>query len=751
MAEEGGAPPPGLRGRALLEWERNRRRAALAGQAAAAAAKAAAEPAAELAAGGSGPNGRGGVPGPGPQVDGPPGPQETCPSPASASASVQTAPFRESGRAMPFREAGPAKRQRLEGEGGAEGLSAAAAPLTAEEGVGAPPGWLECPSLGQPVGAFLPCKVPLGANILERLVQADTGGRFGVDEAVVALQELSSRVGVPPAAGGVVGMVIDLTNTSRYYDPQEFSRMGVQHVKVPCRGHGTAPDEAAVNKFCFYAHCFQRDNPGRPILVHCTHGFNRTGYMICSYLLRHSRNLPQWHRVEDVLGVFASSRPPGVYKPLYLRTLYDYNHQEIPDGWQLPELPQWKGALEAEDREAGETPMKEPWMLARVDEGEHMSHEDVVGEAIPPDQHWLIQKIVCDICQGHGLSRNGRDFRFAGSQPVSLALENIGRLKEIEYRVTWKADGTRYLMLILEDGTYLLDRTNIVRRVQMRWPSLSPPRPDGGPRVGKIHYGTILDGEMVVDENLVTGQKERRFLIFDMLCFNNHNLCGEPFVHRHKMIAEQIVAPRKEEQRLMAAGGWTARDGQKHPYPVRYHYGQEPFFVRRKEFYDLSASDKILRDLIPNQLTHESDGLILQPAQDRYVPGTYPDLLKWKYAHMNSVDFYLRAFQAPGEAEPTVELQVLDDRPESKTANLTLEGQGIIFPDNLDMMDYHQAIVECSWSPELGKWRFMRTRPDKDIPNAYRTYTKVWQSIQDNIGEEQLLEAIRSAPRREKK
>ena len=112
---------------------------------------------------------------------------------------------------------------------------------------------------------------------------------------------------------------------------------------------------------------------------------------------------------------------------------------------------------------------------------------------------------------------------------------------------------------------------------------------------------------------------------------------------------------------------------------------------------------------------------------------------------MNSVDFYLRAFQAPGEAEPTVELQVLDDRPESKTANVTLEGQGVVFPDSLNVMDFHQLIVECSWSPELGKWRFMRTRPDKDIPNAYRTYTKVWESIQDNIGEEQLLEAMQGA------
>ena len=88
---------------------------------------------------------------------------------------------------------------------------------------------------------------------------------------------------------------------------------------------------------------------------------------------------------------------------------------------------------------------------------------------------------------------------------------------------------------------------------------------------------------------------------------------------------------------------------------------------------------------------------------------------------------------------------MLDDRPESKTANVTLEGQGVVFPDSLNVMDFHQLIVECSWSPELGKWRFMRTRPDKDIPNAYRTYTKVWESIQDNIGEEQLLEAMQGA------
>jgi mRNA-capping enzyme len=45
--------------------------------------------------------------------------------------------------------------------------------------------------------------------------------------------------------------------------------------------------------------------------------------------------------------------------------------------------------------------------------------------------------------------------------------------------------------------------------------------------------------------------------------------------------------------------------------------------------------------LIPS-LTHESDGLIFQGAEDPYRPGTFEDLLKWKFAHLNSVDLLLQ-------------------------------------------------------------------------------------------------------------
>lgn len=53
-----------------------------------------------------------------------------------------------------------------------------------------------------------------------------------------------------------------------------------------------------------------------------------------------------------------------------------------------------------------------------------------------------------------------------GSQPVSLDRANLVLLQMKRYFVTWKADGTRYLILLTRCGTYLVDRAGEVRR---RW------------------------------------------------------------------------------------------------------------------------------------------------------------------------------------------------------------------------------------------------------------------------------------------
>ena len=56
---------------------------------------------------------------------------------------------------------------------------------------------------------------------------------------------------------------------------------------------------------------------------------------------------------------------------------------------------------------------------------------------------------------------------FPGAQPVSMTRANMGFLREKPYKVSWKADGTRYMMLLDgEDEVYFIDRDNCVYQVR---------------------------------------------------------------------------------------------------------------------------------------------------------------------------------------------------------------------------------------------------------------------------------------------
>jgi len=52
-----------------------------------------------------------------------------------------------------------------------------------------------------------------------------------------------------------------------------------------------------------------------------------------------------------------------------------------------------------------------------------------------------------------------------------------------------------------------------------------------------------------------------------------------------------------------------------------------------------------LLQLTPALLGAHLPVAVMQPYDDPYIPRTYPHLLKWKFPHMNSVDFKLIAIQ----------------------------------------------------------------------------------------------------------
>ncbi|KAF8570179.1 hypothetical protein P879_06981 [Paragonimus westermani] len=83
--------------------------------------------------------------------------------------------------------------------------------------------------------------------------------------------------------GQTVSCVIDLTYT-KYYNPNFLYRKGVRYHKIFVEGHNV-PHQKHVDEFARVVGLERQQSPNGIIVVHCTHGVNRTGYLICRYLI----------------------------------------------------------------------------------------------------------------------------------------------------------------------------------------------------------------------------------------------------------------------------------------------------------------------------------------------------------------------------------------------------------------------------------------------------------------------------------
>ncbi|KAJ4958730.1 hypothetical protein NE237_025841 [Protea cynaroides] len=567
-----------------------------------------------------------------------------------------------------------------------------------------PSGWMDCPPYGRCIDNIIPSKVPLGESFNDSVAP---GKRYSFKQ-VVHLQNV---------AGRELGLVIDLTNTTRYYSPADFKhqRIRIGHVKIPCKGRDAVPDNESVNNFVHEVLQFLFRQPKQYILVHCTHGHNRTGYMIIHFLMR-----SQFISVTEAIERFASARPPGIYKQDYIDALYTFYHERKPETVICPPTPEWKRSSDFDlNGEAVPDEDDDGGIAVSFHEEDHvesqvMTNDDVLGDAIPADQQDIMRQFCYHTLKlGAGAKRNSQ---FPGSHPVSLNRENLQLLRQRYYYATWKADGTRYMMLITYDGCYLIDRNFSFRRVQMRFPTRSA----NEGLAEKTHNLTLLDGEMIIDTVPDTQKQERRYLIYDLMGINGTSVVERPFHERWKMLEKEVIDPRNFERQHIHHS--------RNPY---YRYDLEPFRVRRKDFWLLSTVNKVLKEFIP-RLSHEADGLIFQGWDDPYVTRTHEGLLKWKYPEMNSVDFL---FEMEDEDR---QLLYLHERGNRKL----MEGNRVVFKDASDPYAFAGKIIECSWDSVEEVWLCMRIRADKSTPNDFNTYKKVMRSIRDNITEDVVLNEI---------
>ncbi|XP_077330592.1 RNA/RNP complex-1-interacting phosphatase-like isoform X2 [Lithobates pipiens] len=145
-----------------------------------------------------------------------------------------------------------------------------------------PERWTEYSAVGRriPGTRFITFKVPLQKVFDNKLTPLQ---RFSPSSLISEIEKQNEEL----------GLVVDLTCTKRYYTPQEFPA-SVKYAKIFTAGQ-QVPSDDVIHEFTSIVKRFLSENTENDKLVgvHCTHGLNRTGYLVCRYMI-------------DVLGVVPS-------------------------------------------------------------------------------------------------------------------------------------------------------------------------------------------------------------------------------------------------------------------------------------------------------------------------------------------------------------------------------------------------------------------------------------------------------------
>ncbi|XP_065652640.1 mRNA-capping enzyme isoform X2 [Hydra vulgaris] len=545
-----------------------------------------------------------------------------------------------------------------------------------------PPRWMNCPRKSQLIAdKFIACKTFLDDKFNHQ-VPLESQFMFPM---LLSYMESNKKE---------LGLLISLTNTNRFYNRSVVEEAGVKFCKIACRGHDGAPTVEQTNMFVNICQKFFERNPGKIIGVHCTHGFNRTGFLIVSYLYE-----AEGWSLDAALDLFSKCRPPGIYKGEYIQELYKRFGTEEQNPPPPPALPDW---CFDEDEEASGDEDHDNSSLERAAKRKRRPYNDNAKFCNNLNIETVMARgaeRIQELCEGMLAWDKGN---FPGSQPVSMDRKNLEFLGQKPYRVSWKADGTRYIMLILkENEVYFLDRDNSVFVTdKIKFPRRKNPE--------EHIFDTVVDGELVIDKE--GSQTHPRFLIYDIIKFEGQDVGHTDLDRRHLCIDKEIIKPRND----------AAQAG-------RLDKSKEPFAIRKKDFYPCEKAIWVLEKLVP-KIPHETDGLIFQPLQDPYTPGQCPFVLKWKPHELNSVDFLLNI----------ATIKQVGCLPE-RVGCLYVQGYDQPFSKikvTSELKHYDKRIIECTW--ENNQWKFLRVREDKSFPNALKTAQSVCASITHPVTKELL-------------
>ncbi|XP_066193219.1 RNA/RNP complex-1-interacting phosphatase isoform X16 [Sylvia atricapilla] len=168
-----------------------------------------------------------------------------------------------------------------------------------------PERWTDYIPLGcrMPGTRFIAFKVPLKKSFDQNLLPEE---RFSPRDLIRKVEERKEEL----------GLIIDLTYTTRYYGREDLPPT-LRYTKIVTMGH-KIPNKKTISMFRYMVKKFLTRNKDNDKLigVHCTHGLNRTGYLVCRYLIDVEGMEPN-----AAIELFNKSRGHPIERINYIRDL----------------------------------------------------------------------------------------------------------------------------------------------------------------------------------------------------------------------------------------------------------------------------------------------------------------------------------------------------------------------------------------------------------------------------------------------
>ncbi|KAH9411702.1 mRNA capping enzyme [Ordospora pajunii] len=341
-----------------------------------------------------------------------------------------------------------------------------------------------------------------------------------------------------------------------------------------------------------------------------------------------------------------------------------------------------------------------------------------LGSKTSPETANALRHMIYDQLHEH---RAKHREKFVGSHPVTLTLENISLLLTEDFLVCEKSDGIRALLFATnymgKHRAYLYDRKNDFYELDIRIPFSST---------------VLIDGEVFLESGTIN-----TYAIFDCLIYEGVPQIAKNLYKRLGYAQMFLEAMQKEYKTSKTVFREQDDEDRKRvhvqvenpPSPICFYVKQ---MLKGYGFWEIYSK-------IP-ELKHGNDGLIFTPVNEAYCVGKRGEILKWKPASLNTMDFKM--------ARHSKDSSIYDLICIGKRGKEMVFGQFLstgVDESGLDGMigeflydadgyywDFDELVLK------KGGWRMYKTRLDKDSPNNIKVVCNILQSLKDDLSIEKL-------------